>query len=335
MFIIRPARQSDLSALERCALAAGLGMTHLPRRRDVLEKRIQCSIDSFDKDVLSPNDEEYLFVLEDIEHKMVIGTCAIYSKTGACIPFYAYQIEEVAPTNERLPPIEDPRLLRLIPIFHGPTEVAGLFILPEHRMEGLGKLLSLSRFHFIASHTSRFDRTTIANMRGIIENNISPFWDGLGRRFLNVELQEVMAMRLEHDHLVSDILPPHPVYVALLPKSVQEVIGKVHPNTIPAVRLLNHEGFQFCHQIDPIDGGPILIAETSEIKTVKNSTIAQISKISTMPAEERFLLSNLHIDFRACYGSIKETENQRVEIPADVANALQVQVGDSIRYSVK
>jgi arginine N-succinyltransferase len=333
MYIIRPARQSDLSAIERCALAAGLGMTHLPRRRDILEKRIQASIHSFAKEVNEPIDEEYLFVLENTENKTVIGTCAIYSKTGAFNPFYVYEIEEVSPTSERLPPIDDPRLLRLIPIFHGPSEVAALFILPEYRKEGLGKLLSLSRFHFIASHMQRFDRMTIANMRGIIENNISPFWEGLGRRFLNVELQEVMSMRLENDLLVTDILPPQPIYVTLLPPSVQNVIGAVHPNTVPALRMLNNEGFHFDKQIDPVDGGPILITETSKIKTIRESQTASITEIvPELQIDKPCLISNISIDFRACFGPLRIQDHSLI-ISADTAKALQVQVGDTIRFN--
>lgn len=334
MFTIRPARHSDLSAIERCALAAGLGMTHLPRRRDILEKRIQASIDSFAKDLKEPIDEEYLFVLENTEQKTVIGTCAIYSKTGTSIPFYVYEIEEVFPTSERLPPIEDPRLLRLIPILHGPSEVAALFILPEYRKEGLGKLLSLSRFHFMASHMPRFDRMTIANMRGIIENNISPFWDGLGRHFLNVELQEVMSMRLENDLLVTDILPPQPIYATLLPPSVQNVIGAVHPNTVPALRLLNNEGFHFDKQIDPVDGGPILTSKTSEIKTIRQSQTASIGEIvPELSVDKACLISNNSIDFRACYGSLKKNQDQNLIITTETAKALQVDVGDTIRFN--
>lgn len=312
---------------------AGLGMTHLPRRRDVLEKEIRHSLNSFNKDVCHPGDEVYTFALEDTDTGAFGGTCAIYAKIGVENPFYVYQIEYTTPRSERLPPLEDPRLLRLTPYYHGPSEIGGLFLCPEYRKGGLGKLLSLSRFLFMACHTERFETTVIANMRGVIENNVSLFWNGLGRHFLNVELHEVMSMRLENNHLISDILPTYPIYAVLLSPPVQNVIGQVHQDTVPALHMLYNEGFHFNQEIDPVDGGPILATDVSEVHTVKSSRVVHVGEISTQPViSENYLISNIRIDFRACQSTLQLDKQERAVLSAETANALQVKVGDSIRY---
>lgn len=333
MIVIRPVTKDDLDAVERCALSAGIGMTHLPRRRDILEKKIEASNEAFAKEVVSPKQEDYLFVLEDLEEKIVGGTCGIYSKVGASAPFYVYRVETLAPPSHRFPVPSERRLLRLISYENGPSEVCALFLSPEFRKGGVGRLLSLSRFLFIANNPHRFETTIIANMRGVIEKNVSPFWDGLSRQFLDVEFEEVMAMRSIDESFIQDILPRYPIYVSLLPPSAQEVIGKTHANTKPAFDMLNHEGFQFIQEIDPIDGGPIIAAETRSVRTVKHSIQATIKDIIPQAIRsERYIISNNSLDFRACYATINMSSDNSIIISADVGKALRVQPGDTVRY---
>lgn len=333
MIIIRPVAPQDIDDLERCASRVGIGMTHLPRRRDLLEQSIIESQHAFSKSVQEPINENYLFVLEDTDKKMVGGTCGIDSVVGAAAPFYVYRIEELPPPPHRFPvPIEN-RLLRLTSYEKGPSEVCALYLLPEFRKGGVGKLLSLSRFLFMAAFPQRFEKITIANMRGVIENNISPFWDGFGRHFLDVNYEKIMSIRFDDENLLRDFLPNHPIYVSLLDKSSQEVIGKTHANTVPAINMLYQEGFHFVNEIDPIDGGPIIAVETAKIRTVKDSVLVTIKEISSKPIEsERFIVSNDRFDFRACYASLKFMGNDQVIISKDVAQALNVECGDLIRY---
>lgn len=333
MIIIRPVTQKDLDSIERCALTAGIGMTHLPRRRDLLEKKIINSLEAFAKEVTVPKQEDYLFVLEDLEEGIVGGTCGIYAKVGASIPFYVYCVETLPPPSHRFPVPKERRLLRLISYEGGPTEVCALFLSPEFRKGGLGRLLSLSRFLFIANHPHRFDSNLIANMRGVIEKNISPFWNGLSRQFLDVEFEEIMAMRSIDESFIPDILPRYPIYVSLLPPSAQEVIGQTHANTKPAIDMLAHEGFQYIQEIDPMDGGPIIAAETRSVRTVKHNVLATVQEIISQPIKsERYILSNTSLDFRACYGTLRKVSDHSIVLSEDVAKALRVQPGDSVRY---
>lgn len=331
--MIRPVTPADIDSLERCALTVGVGMTHLPRRRDMLEKKIADSQEAFAKEITKPKHEDYLFVLEDLEGEVIGGTCGIYSKVGVTSPFYVYQVETLPPPSHRFPIPKERRLLHLFAYENGPTEICALYLLPEFRKEGLGRLLSLSRFLFIASFLHRFDTTTIANMRGVIEKNVSPFWDSLSRHFLDVDYEEVMSMRSISESFVPDILPKHPIYVSLLPPLSQEVIGNTHANTRPAFDMLYQEGFRFKQEIDPFDAGPIIGAETKSIRTVSKSVVAPVKEITSHPMEsDRFILSNVSLNFRACYGALRVNPDQSVALSATTAKALNVNPGDRIRY---
>lgn len=332
MMVIRPVRLEDLNGVERCALTASAGLTHLPRHRDALMKLLEHSIDSFSREVVDPQNELYLFVLENIENGEVCGTSAIISRTGVPIPFYVYRIETLRAGSTRLPVPREPRLLRLYPYINGPTEIGALYLFPEYRKGGLGKLLSFSRFLFIASHQNRCTRNIIANMRGVIDNDFSPFWNGIGRHFLNVDLPEVLLMRQNNEHLISEIFPPYPVYVTLLPSDVQKVLGNVHVNTVAALKMLEDEGFHFKNEIDPVDGGPIITAEVHHLRTLQHSQLAEVKEITHEGIEgEQHLIANTRLDFRACLGALHSSE-RHVTISAKIAEALEVKQGDLIRF---
>lgn len=334
MFVIRPAKLADLNEIERCALTAGPGLTHLPRHHGALEELIHKSIKSFSEQVDKPRNEQYLFVLEDVEKGLLGGTCGIVSRTGVPIPFYVYRIETLLPTSNRLPLPREPRFLRLAPYINGPTEICGLYLLPDYRHGGLGKLLSLSRFLFIASHLKRFTHTIIANMRGIINQGVSPFWNGLGRHFLNVELQEVMEMRTNNEHLISDIFPPHPICVALLAPDAQNAIAQVHPNTVPALSMLSKAGFHKLNEIDPVDGGPIIAAEANKIHSIQSSVVGEVGEITNQELKsDKYIIANTLLDFRACFGNVDVTSDKKLVLSESIAKALGVRKGDLIRYA--
>ena len=91
MLIVRPARLSDLDALERMARAAHPVLHSLPRDRGVLETRVALSEDSFRADVDFPGEEFYLFVLEETRTQALLGTSSIVASAGYSEPFYAFR----------------------------------------------------------------------------------------------------------------------------------------------------------------------------------------------------------------------------------------------------
>ena len=88
MLVLRPIAKNDFAALKQVAIASGHGFTSLPVCDDLLSNKINRAVNSFDKQVNSPGDEGYLFVLKTPEGEIVgttIGQC--WSSTTLPLPF--------------------------------------------------------------------------------------------------------------------------------------------------------------------------------------------------------------------------------------------------------
>ena len=88
MLVIRPIGPQDQDALYQIAVDSGVGFTSLPINHDVLNEKIARSVASFSKPLDTPDDEGYLFVLEDTETGKVIGTTAIEASVGRAAAVY-------------------------------------------------------------------------------------------------------------------------------------------------------------------------------------------------------------------------------------------------------
>src|SRR5215203_3244638 len=93
MIVVRPVHLSDLDQLEALAALTGVGLTTLPQDREYLAKRIRASERALCAIPTEPAGESYLFVMEDLATKRIIGTSGIVSKVGGFEPFYSYRIE--------------------------------------------------------------------------------------------------------------------------------------------------------------------------------------------------------------------------------------------------
>jgi len=158
MVVIRPINLSDLPALESLSALTGFGLTTLPRDQKLLRKRIRDSLHGFEKlsDEDPPGGETYLFVLEDLETGKVVGTSGIVSKVGGFEPFYAYRIETSIHASQQLNVRKEIRTLHLVEEHDGPCEIGSLFLSPDYRKDGNGRLLSLARFLFMAESQGIF-----------------------------------------------------------------------------------------------------------------------------------------------------------------------------------
>jgi arginine N-succinyltransferase len=70
-------------------------------------------------------------------------------------------------------------VLHLVNDFDGASEIAGLFLHPDARTGGMGAMLARSRYLFIAQHRERFGDQVVAELRGWMEGDTSPFWDAV------------------------------------------------------------------------------------------------------------------------------------------------------------
>lgn len=334
MIVIRPVAATDLDQLEHLATLAGFGLTTLPKDRSLLEKRIHASLESFEKASDQPAGEVYLFVSEDLTSGTLIGTSGIVSKVGGFEPFYAYKIETSVHESRMLDVHKEIQTLHLVQDHNGPCEIGSLFLAPDYRKDGNGRLLSLARFLFMAQFRDFFESQVIAEMRGVVDNKgLSPFWDALGRHFFKVEYPTADYLSMVSKKFIADLMPTHPIYIPLLPQSAQDVIAKTHQNTCPARYLLESEGFAFNEMVDIFEAGPVLACARDAIRSVNDSRCATVKHISDEPIDSpMFLVSNTHLDFRACQSALTLHDDNTVDLNKLTAMALGVKIGQPIRY---
>jgi arginine N-succinyltransferase len=295
MIIVRDVKTEDLDALWTLIGHANAGMTSLKIDQDQLADRIERSRFAFLRSTERAEGAPYVFVMEDTETGALVGTSCIFSKTGGFEPFYAYRIATEISYCELLKLSQEIRSLHLIKIHNGPTEIGSLFLLPEYRGRGCGRLLSLSRFAYIAAHPKRFAAKTIAEMRGNIDpHGRSPFWDAIASHFFKIDFPQADTLSMIDKQFIEDLMPRYPIYLDLLPKDAIECIGRVHPQTEPALALLESQGFQRNGMIDIFDGGPIVECDTQQIVAVRDA-----KRLKLVTPESKGLANEFHLHSRA------------------------------------
>ena len=336
MLVVRPIKEEDFGQI--CSLLdhVPVGMTTLPHDPNILKKRIKKSLNSFRSMPEKPEGDLFFFVVEDTKKRKVAGTCALITKVGGFQPFYTYKIKAVLRESKVLGVRKEIRYLQLIVDHNGPSELATLFLSPEYRDSGNGRLLSLSRFLFIAQYPHCFEKTILAEMRGVIdEKGKSPFWEAVGKPFFEVDFEKADLMVMTDKSFIAELIPQHPIYIPLLPDKAQEVIGKVHEDTKPAVHLLKQEGFVLTDEIDIFEAGPVLTAQIKDIRTIQASQEAHVESISTPKVESPvYLIANVDgfQEFRVTRGSLVVLGKNKVQFSPEVARALKVKIGSRVRF---
>lgn len=336
MWVVRAVQLDDLDALDALVQSATRGLTSLQLDRDRLLDRVEHSVFAFSRTGMSPSGEPYVLVLVNDETSELVGTSTIYTKTGGYQPLYAYQLIESHHHSEMLGVSHTRHSLQLRRIHDGPTEIGSLFLRGVFRRKGMGRWLSLSRFALIAMLPHRFADRVIAEMRGKAdpETGEVPFWQAVSGRFIPTEFAVVDAMSTVSKQFIEEMMPMHPIYLDLLPSEICDGIGKVHEETIPALKLLKSEGFRETDLVDIFDAGPVVSCGKHEIDGVRRTrkvTVAEISDRESATEPNAILCSNaggftsvmLHID----------PHWNSVTIDRATADALRVDVG-SICYAM-
>ncbi|MEM0970563.1 MAG: arginine N-succinyltransferase, partial [Verrucomicrobiota bacterium] len=267
-----------------------------------------------------------------------LRTCGNASNTGGFHPFDAYQIEKEPFTSPSLQVDHEVEVLTLYAEHNGPGEIGSLLLSKEGRGTGLGGLLSRSRFLFVAEHPSFFEETIVAELRGVVdEEGKSPFWDAIAAHFFTVDYPRADQEVLRGKEFIADLIPRHPIYVPMLPQEAQKVIGKVHPHTRPAQRMLEQEGFAANGLVDLFEAGPVMECARDEIRTVKHSHRANVHVVQDAALlDTPAWIGTTTMDFRCCEDHISlPTEGTNIDISAEAAEALQVTTNTPVRYCLK
>jgi arginine N-succinyltransferase len=337
-FIIRAARSDDVQSLYEMAKRTGGGFTNLPPDRKALANKLERSAAAFASVDEEVGDDLFVFVLENTDTGEVRGTCQIFSAVGLKWPFYSYRIGALTQHSEELGRTFRADILNLSTDLEGASEVGGLFLHPGERAGGLGMLIARSRYLFIRNHRARFGDRTIAELRGVIdEAGGSPFWDGVAGRFFGMNFQDADEFNAKHgNQFIADLMPKHPVYIAMLSEGAKSVIGVPHPSGRAAMRMLEEEGFAWEQYVDIFDGGPTMTVRTDQIRSVREAKDSKIMALDSslgdnQQGEKRLLAVGKLGDFRTTYGWA-QTDDNGVRLDPASAKALGVGEGDVITH---
>lgn len=337
-FIIRPANMDDVQPIYEMAKRTGGGFTNLPPDRKALTAKLEKSAAGFGRSEDVVNDDLYVFVLQNTETGEVRGTCQIFGCVGQKWPFYSYRIGALTQHSVELDRTFRADILNLSTDLEGTSEVGGLFLHPGERAGGLGLLIARSRYLFIRNHRARFADRTLAELRGVIdEAGGSPFWDGVAGRFFGMSFQEADEFNAKFgNQFIADLMPKHPVYIAMLSDAARHVIGLPHPSGRAAMRMLEEEGFAWENYVDIFDGGPTMTARTDQIRSIREAKDSAIVEVSETLGEhiggEKMLVSSGRMeDFKTAYGWV-EMRDGGIAVDAGCAKALGVGKGDSITH---
>jgi arginine N-succinyltransferase len=286
MFRIRQSYREDVDQV--LAVAEHLDTVNLPADRGHIEKILERSERSFAQAV-PVVDREFLFVLEDLTKKRIIGTSMVYAQHGSKrAPHIFYRVEN----DERYSVTLDKHFihptLRIGYNYSGPTEIGGLILLPEYRRnsEALGKTLSYVRFLFIRMHRPWFRDEVLSELLPPLEpDGTSRLWEALGRKFTGLPYQEADLLSKDNKEFIHALFPDDPIHTELLPDDVRAIIGQVGPDTKAVEGMLRRIGFEYAEQIDPFDGGPHFIARTDAISLVREAREVEVTTVENADGE--------------------------------------------------
>jgi arginine N-succinyltransferase len=270
-FVVRTAQRDDLQQLFE--LARQFTLLNLPAERRTIENKIERSIASFNGE-LGKADAEYLFIVEDTESEMVVGSSLILAKNGTpTSPNFSFKILKKERFSRELGIGFIHQILRLNANMDGPTEVGGLVVdrAYRRRSEKVGRMISLSRFIYIGMEPDRFEAELHSELAPpLTEDGRSEFWEALGRRFTGMPYQEADQISGQNNGFIQSLFPEEDIYLTLLDSKARLVLGRIGEETQAARHLLNKIGFKYKEEVDPFDGGPHLGCPTRECTLIEN-----------------------------------------------------------------
>jgi arginine N-succinyltransferase len=333
---IRPVTREDHAALLSLAQQAGIGMTSLPPDAEVLQEKIERAVRSFSGECRTPAKESYLFVLEDPVAGQVVGVSGVLCHVGLRQPFYSYKLSTITQVSESLEIFSQHQTLSVVNDYTGCSEIGSLYLAPEYRRDGMGRLLSRMRFLFMAQFRERFAERTFAEIRGVHEpGGHAPFYDSLAKKFFQIPFAEADYLcATKGNQFIADLVPKYPIYVSLLPKRARDVIGHANIASEPAKALLEREGFRWNGYLDIFDGGPTLDAETDAIRTLRESRLVQVAELRETVEGRRVLAGTLEREgFRAASLRVEALGKDAVALSRYSAGLLGISAGETLRIA--
>jgi arginine N-succinyltransferase len=311
MFIVRSVHENDLDSLYE--LAKLITLINLPSDRDELKRKITASVESFINPSKKLEENFYIFVLEDIENNAIIGASMVHGKHGTpAEPHFYLKVGREHKLSTSINTGFIHGTLKFGMEDDGYTEIGGLILNPEYRghPKKLGKILSFSRFLYIAKNPTQFTKSIHSELLPPFDNEgNSPLWEAIGRKFLNMNYHDADKLSRENKEFITSLYPVDTIYETLLPIQARDAIGKVGKTTEPVKKMLESVGFRYVEEVDPFDGGPHYRALKKEILPIKNSRTYTIKFKSKLKEKSTFMATIKH-DQYSFYSFIFDGDDQ-------------------------
>ncbi|MBI3017976.1 MAG: arginine N-succinyltransferase [Deltaproteobacteria bacterium] len=334
MFLLRAIQPDDSKQV--LSLAKLLAAVNLAGQPEELQKQIQKSMAAFSGETRNKGEADYILCLEDLESKRIIGTSMIMAQHGTKdVPHFYFQVLRLEKFSQTMHSGIVHQVLRLGYDMDGPTEVGGLVLHPAFRHTGkhLGKLLSWSRFLFIAMHRRRFkDRIIAEFLPPLTPDGKSLLWEAIGQKFTNLPYMEADRISRKNKEFILSLFPRQDIYICLLEARVRELIGQVGEESLPAKKMLESIGFKYLEMIDPFDGGPHYGARMKDVTLVKKVKALKFKKANVRQWKEIGIVGHdKNDDFRAVATEYK-TEGKNIYLPTEARETLGIEQGDSLHF---
>lgn len=335
MLVVRPAGPADLDFLLELAILSGPGFTSLPEDPDQLIERLDLSRDSFGGRI-DTQQRWYTLMLEESDTGDVDGIGSVKAAVGLNRPFFSFRVVNNAQSSPSLGIKLEQKTLVLVNECTGWTEVGSLFLKADRRKGGAGRLLSQSRYMLIGAEPELFSENVLAELRGVFTpDGACPFWDHVAHKFFPMEFDEADRMTGSTDkQFILDLAPRHPIYIELLPEPARAVIGKVHPQGVPAMALLESEGFRPNGLVDIFDAGPTVACGRDNIRTVRDARRLTAAIADEVEAELPALIST---DSVAGFRAVRQRAHilgDTATLTRETADALKIRTGEIVRVKV-
>lgn len=336
MYRIRQSYREDVDQV--LAVAEHLDTVNLPADKRHIEAILERAERSFSGS-LPVAEREFVFVLEDMEQRRIIGTSIIYAQHGTKrAPHIFFRVERDERYSYTLDKYFVHQTLRIGYNYDGPTEIGGLILLPEYRRstESLGKALSFVRFLYMRIHRDFFRDQVLSELLPPLEGDgTSTLWEHLGRSFTGLSYQEADLLSKDNKEFIHALFPDDPIHTELLPDVVRRNIGMVGPETRGVEKMLTRIGFRYANQIDPFDGGPHFTARTDEISIVRDAEQRTVRIVEDIDTERPWAILGLEKpgerpEFRATGARVIPMEDGSVGVTAETQRRLGLSATDRV-----
>ncbi len=339
MFLLRQAKQDDLESLHELALLLGPAGA-LPNDKDALQDYLDKSIKSFHSPHPQKEKNIYIFVVEDFIGKKIFGSSLIYAKKGTPeSPNTLLQVLEKDKEDSSTQIKMKHKVLRFEFDTDGSSCLGGLILHPSLRKlpAGLGKQLSYSRFIFMGMQPEKFESHILAELLPPFnEDGSSELWEAFGKHFTGLPYDVADKLSRTNKDFITNLFPSEDIYVDLLSKKAQDVIGQTGKQAQGAKRLLEKIGFSYLNAVDPFDGGPYYSAKLKEISLIKRLRKVELSKEVCSNAGTRALLGFMGKNGFGCLSLFaKEDGPDHIAISADAHRILTEEEFSSALFYVR